>query len=231
MVPPVQSLGSEYVGVMHRPRAGEPAIWRLIGAVDGTQLTWTPDVGGPTTINQGQVVEVTTGTPFVVTSQDDDHPFLMFTHMAGSQWNMLNNNGGYGDVDFVISVPPGQYMASYVFFTDPTYPETNLVLVRSPDGDGNFHDVNLDCAGVVGGWQPVGNYEWTRVDLSTGDFQGVNGCNNGRHEITSDGRFGLWVWGWGTPLTSNFTSNVSYGYPGGMNVQPINEVVIPPIPR
>ena len=231
MIPPVQSLGSEYVGVMYRPRAGEPAIWRLIGAVDGTQLTWTPDVGGPTTINQGQVVEVETGTPFVVKSQDEDHPFLMFAHMAGSQWNMLNDNGGYGDVDFVISVPPGQYMASYVFFTDPTYPETNLVLVRSPDADGNFHDVDLDCAGIVGGWQPVGDYEWTRVDLSTGDFQGVNGCNNGRHEITSTGRFGLWVWGWGTPLTSNFTANVSYGYPGGMNVQPINEVVIPPIPR
>jgi len=53
----------------------------------------------------------------------------------------------------------------------------------------------------------------------------------------SKGAFGLWVWGWGTPLTGDgfgtgvFTQNVSYGYPGGMNVQPINEVVIPPTPR
>ncbi|MBW2453941.1 MAG: IgGFc-binding protein [Deltaproteobacteria bacterium] len=231
MVPPVQALGSEYVGVMYRRRQGEPAIWRLIGAQDGTQLTWTPDVGGPATLEQGQIVEVITGTPFVVSAQDDDHPFLLFTHMAGSQWSQLSDNGGYGDVDFVISVPPNQYMSAYVFFADPTYPETNLVVVRSPDDDGNFHDVDLDCAGLLGGWQPVGDYEWTRIDLITGDFQNVGNCSTGRHEMSSDGRFGLWVWGWGTPLTSTFTQNVSYGYPAGMNVQPINTVVIPPVPR
>jgi len=231
MVPPVQALGSEYVGVMYRPRQGEPAIWRIIGAVDGTQLSWTPDVGGPATLEQGQIVEFNTGTPFVVSSQDDDHPFLLFTYMSGSQWGQLSNNGGYGDVDFVISVPPNQYMSAYVFFADPTYPETNLVVVRSRDDDGNFHDVDLDCAGLLGGWQPVGDYEWTRVDLITGDFQNVGNCSTGRHEIASDGRFGLWVWGWGTPLTSSFTQNVSYGYPGGMNVQPINTVVIPPVPK
>ena len=231
MVPPVQALGSEYVGVMYRPRAGEPAIWRLIGAVDGTQLTWTPDVGGPATLNQGEIVEVVTGTPFVVRSQDEDHPFLLFTYMSGSQWNMLSDNSGHGDVDFVISVPPDQYMSTYVFFADPTYPETNLVVVRSKDQDGNFQDVSLDCAGTLGGWQPVGDYEWTRVDLITGDFQGVGNCSTGRHEISSASRFGLWVWGWGTPNTSTFTANVSYGYPGGMNVQPINTVVIPPVPK
>ena len=231
MVPPIRALGSEYVGVMYRPRANEPAIWRLIGAVDGTQLTWEPDVGGPTVINQGEVVEFNTGTPFVVTSQDEDHPFLMFSYMAGSTWSGLTTNDGSGDVDFVVSVPPGQYMSRYVFFADPTYPETNLVLVRAPDDNGNFSEVELDCSGTVTGWQPVGEYEWARVDLITGNFQGVNGCSTGRHEISSGGRFGLWVWGWGTTQTSPSTQNVSYGYPGGMNVQPINDVIVPPTPQ
>jgi hypothetical protein len=36
---------------------------------------------------------------------------------------------------------------------------------------------------------------------------------------------------WGSPETKFFTANVSYGYPGGMNVQPINQVVIPPMPK
>ncbi|MEM6791561.1 MAG: IgGFc-binding protein [Myxococcota bacterium] len=231
MIPPVPALGTEYVGVMYRPRRGEPAIWRVIGAVDGTELTYSNDVGGPATLQQGEIAEFITGDPFVVTAQDDDHPFLLLTYMSGSTWNQLNGGSGYGDVDFVISVPPDQYLNRYVFFTDPTYPETNLVVVRSRDDDGNFRDVSLDCAGVLTGWQPIGDYEWTRVDLVTGDFQGVNGCNTGRREIESDGRFGLWVWGWGTPETSTFTSNVSYGYPGGMNVQPINDVVVPPIPK
>src|SRR6185436_176634 len=130
------------------------------------------------------------------------------------------------------SVPPKQYLQSYVFFADPTYPETNLVLVRSKDEMGKFHDVHLDCAGDVKGWQALGDYEWTRVDLVTGDFKSVGGCSTGRHEIKSDGgRFGLWIWGWGGPGTSVKTDDVSYGYPGGMNVMPINKIVVPPYPK
>lgn len=230
MIPPVKALGSEYVGVMYRPRMGEPAIWHVVGAVPGTQLSWSSNVGGPATISLGQVGEFITGEPFTVKSQDDKHPFMLFTYMSGSTWKP--GMDGYGDADFVISVPPQQYMSQYVFFADPTYPETNLVIVRSKDKKGTFHDVTLDCAGKLSGWQSVGaDYEWTRVDLITGDFMGVGNCSTGRHEIKSDGRFGLWVWGWGTPLTSVFTANVSYGYPGGMNVQPINTIVIPPTPK
>ncbi len=229
MIPPVKALGSEYVGVMYRPRvpAETNTIWKLVGAVNGTQLTWSSDVGGPATLNQGQLVEFTTGTPFDVKSQDDSHPFILMTYMTGSG----HVADGYGDPDLVLSVPPAQYLNRYVFFADPTYPETNLVVVRSKNKMGMFDEVNLDCAGNLTGWQPIGEYEWTRIDLETGNFTGVGGCSTGAHEMKSDGRFGLWVWGWGTPLTSQFTANVSYGYPGGMNALPINQVVIPPIPN
>lgn len=231
MIPPVPALGSEYVGVMYRPRGGEPAIWRLVGAVDGTQLTWDPPVGGPATLNRGQVVEFITGTPFVVKTQDKDHPVILFEHMSGSQWGQIKGVENNGDSDTVISVPVQQYLREYVFFADPTYPETNLVVVRAPDKNGNFQDVELDCAGKLAGWQKVGNYEWTRVDLITGNFQGVGACSTGRHVMKSGSTFGLWVWGWGTDFTDMFTANVSYGYPGGMNVTPINDVVIIPTPK
>ena len=56
-------------------------------------------------------------------------------------------------------------------------------------------------------------------------------CTTGRHEISSEGSFGLWIWGWGSPKTSTYTKFVSYGYPGGMNVQAINKVVLPPMPK
>jgi hypothetical protein len=230
MIPPVPALGSEYAGVMYRPRMNEPAVWRIIGAVDGTELSWSVPVGGPATLNRGQVFEFNTGTPFVVKSQDKEHPFILFEHMSGSQW-MGGILDGYGDADAVLSVPVQQYLREYVFFADPTYPETNLVVVRMPDKNGNFADVELDCAGKLGGWQKVGDYEWTRTDLITGDFQGVGNCSTGRHTMKSKNPFGLWVWGWGTPLTNVFTENVSYGYPGGMNVTPINDVVIVPDPK
>ena len=147
--------------------------------------------------------------------------------MSGSTWKP--GMDGYGDADFSLSTPVEQYLSRYVIFTDPTYPETDLVLVRRSVG-GVFSDVTLDCAGAVGGWQPLGtDLQWTRADLSTGNFQNVGNCSNGRHELTSLNPFGLWVWGWGTPLTGGngggiFTSNVSYSYPGGMNLQTLNDI-------
>jgi hypothetical protein len=225
MIPPVKALGSRYVGVMYRPRVAQETSthWRLVGAADGTQLTYSTNVGGPTTLSKGQQVIFQTGTPFTVQSQDNDHPFMLFTYMTSS----TAVTSGYGDPDFVTSVPPEQYLRQYVFFTDPTYPETNLVLVRAKGTDNQFHDVNLDCGGAVTNWTPIGNgdYEYARKDLTTGNFQSVGQCSTGRHEIKSDAPFGLWVWGWGTPQTSSFTQNVSYGYPGGMNVAPINTVI------
>jgi hypothetical protein len=232
MIPPVKALGNEYVGVMFRPRVpGDEAIWHLVGAVDGTQLTYSSPVGGPATLSAGQQVDFTTAHPFVVKSQDMDHVFMLFTYMSGAQWDKLADTSGYGDPDFVLGVPPQQYMSDYVFFTDPTYPETNLVVVRAPNASGFFDDVTLDCAGALTGWQPVGDYEWTRIDLIRHDFVKQGNCSTGRHEMKSKSRFGLWVWGWGTPETTTFTKYVSYGYPGGMNVQPINQVVIPTTPK
>ena len=225
MVAPVKALGSRYVGVMYRPRVASETstFWRLVGAVDGTQLNWSTNVGGPVTINKGEHVMFQTGTPFTVQSQDIDHPFMLFTYMTSS----THVQSGYGDPDFVTSVPPEQYLRQYVFFADPSYPESNIVVIRSRDSDGLFKDVNLDCAGPLTGWQPIGNgdFEFTRKDLMTGNFSGVGQCSTGRHDIKSDAPFGLWVWGWGTPETTNFTANVSYGYPGGMNVAPINTVI------
>jgi hypothetical protein len=215
---------------MFRPRVtGDQAIWHIVGTINGTTLTYSSPVGGPATLNAGQVVDFTTDVPFDVQSQDAKHPFMLFTYMTGAEWSMLSDTTGYGDPDFVLSVPPQQYLNDYVFFTDVTYPETNLVVVRAKDKvTGMFDDVTLDCAGALTGWQAVGNYEWTRIDLMRHDFVPQGNCSTGPHEMKSQGLFGLWVWGWGSPETTEFTKYVSYGYPGGMNVQPFNGVVIPP---
>jgi hypothetical protein len=81
----------------------------------------------------------------------------------------------------------------------------------------------------------------TRIDLSTGNFQGVGGCNNGVHLISSPSTtasFGVTVWGWGNDITwptdngttdeenPLFTRWVSYGYPAGANFTPLNTAVL-----
>jgi hypothetical protein len=229
-IPPISAMGHEYAAVSYRQRTQTPENppWRFIGAVDGTKLTFDPPfTGAPPKLNRGDVVEVRNGDPFVVRSQDADHPFLVLSYMTGATEVGQGQHDGVGDADFVRSVPIAQYMNRYVFFTDPTYPETNLVVVRKSQ-----KDVVLDCAGTLGGWQPLGGgLEFTRIDLSRHDFQGQNGCDNGIHEMHSDDPFGLWVWGWGSDETVSFTGYVSYGYPAGENVANLTNVVVPANPR
>lgn len=238
---PVKTLGHEYVATRYRdrfPGTVESTPYRIVGAVDGTNLTYDPSTpsGAPTSIDQGDVVTFWTQDPFVVSSQDDQHPFYLSAHMSGADTVNPSESDARGDPEFVNVIPPQEYLTSYVFFTDPTYPETNLVLVRAK-GTSGFQNVTLDCAGTVGGWTAVGTsgqYEMARVDLSTGNFQGVGSCNNGRHEATSSAPFGLTVWGWGSAATGTlagtgiYSQYVSYAYPAGASALPINTVVVQP---
>jgi hypothetical protein len=248
MLPPVKALGSEYVAVRYRTRSPgteEFVPWRLVGAVDGTILTYDPGVpiGAPTSLSARQLVEFQATGPFVVRSQDAAHPFYFASYMTGG-----DPFDGIGDPEFVNVVPTGQYLPEYTFFTDPTYPETNLIAIRERDAvTGLMPDVKLDCAGLLTGWAAVDledRLEFARIDLSTGDFVGQNGCDNGVHTIvgslpgagaSSVAAFGLTVWGWGNDVTwppddeTNplFTRWVSYGYPAGANFKQLNDVVIP----
>jgi hypothetical protein len=249
MLPPVRALGSEYVAARFRSRdtvTPEAVPWRIVGVVDGTMLTYDPytPAGAPAFIDAQQLAEFDDPGPFVVRSQDADHPFYVASYMTGGE-----PYDGTGDPEFINVVPPAQYLPRYTFFTDPTYPETNLVVVRQRDAmSGAMPDVTLDCAGVLSGWTPVDGadkYEMTRVDLSTGDYMGVGGCDNGVHTITGSfagpeggpaptPAFGVTVWGWGSGITwqpddeanPKFTRWVSYGYPAGANFKPVNSAVL-----
>jgi hypothetical protein len=115
------------------------------------------------------------------------------------------------------------------------------VVVRHQD-KGKFADVNLGCAGTLTGWQPIDQgdtYEYARIDLVRHDFIQQGNCDNGRHVMTSSVPFGLTVWGWGSAETGGaynlpqapgfYTQAVSYAYPAGASVAPINTVVVPPV--
>ncbi len=234
-IPPVRALGSRYAAVRYRNRKSsngqeEAPPWRLVGAVDGTQLAYKPFTpqGAPLTLALGEVAQFDSSGGFTVASQDASHPFYFGQYMTGSEVF----GGNEGDPEWVNIVPVDQYLSSYVFFTDPTYSETNLVVIRSKNkATMTFDDVELDCAGPLANWQSLADdLEFTRIDLVTGDFESVGNCSNGRHEMKSKSPFGVTVWGWGTLGLTPSTHDVSYAYPGGASVQIINEVVVPAIP-
>ncbi len=222
---PVQTLGREYAAVRYPTRPGtsnDEAPFSLIGMVDGTTLEYepAPPAGAPTTLSRGQLAVFNTATPFVVRSQDEDHPFYAAAYMTGSSLG-----GGIGDPEYVNLVPPAQYLDYYLFVTDPTYRYTALVFVRQKGPNDAFQEVTLDCLGAVTGWQPLGGsgqYEYAQV-MMVNNGTPLAGCANGAHTAESAVPFGLTVWGYDT--------DVSYGYPAGMSVETINTVVVPPIPQ
>ncbi|MGK4006077.1 IgGFc-binding protein [Sorangium sp. So ce1036] len=231
---PVKALGSEYAAVRHRNRGNEEESppWRLVGAVDGTKLEWTPEkpAGAPDELNLGEVIEFNSPGPFVVRSQGANHPFYLGSYMTGGfSYDRI------GDPDWVNVIPPSQFLDYYVLFADPTYPETSLVVIRTKSQvDQKFADVMLDClgdspeGGPITGWEAFGDYEYARVDLVKGNFENQGRCANGRHVMSSKLPFGVTVWGWGA---HDPHLQVSYAYPAGAGFQPINEVVVPPTPR
>jgi len=225
-IPPYEQWGSEYVGVGYRPRAEgtEELVWyRMVAARDGTELDYDPvkPAGAPLTMSAGELAlfRARANEPFVVRSRDAEHPFYLGIHMSGADGNQTDtaSSAGQGDPDFVNVVPAGQYLNSYSFYADSTYPENSLVIVRKKT-NGAFKDVWLECAGNLPTFLPVdsrGDYEYARVDLSRrfgpGDKFGDQECISGLQRMRSEGAFSATLWGWGTWA--------SYGYPGGVAIR------------
>lgn len=230
-VPPVSAYGSEYAVPPYTTRAlsnqPESIRYRFVGAVAGTTLTYDPPVtAAPKTIGEGQVVDFETTLAFVVKAQDNNHPFFIGQVMTGCEVTGGTWDGNcLGDEEYVNILPPAQFLQKYVFFTDPTYPNTNLVFTRVKGSQG-FQDVTLDCMTTpITGWKNIdsaGNYQLANVWLvKSGAAQGK--CNNGPQVASSSGAFGVMVWGLDTYS--------SYAYPAGGNVAPINTVIVPPTPH
>ena len=211
-IPAPQNWGSEYVGVGYRPRLGnehEPMAYRIVAARDGTLLDYDPPeppAGAPVTLAAGEsrIFFTGTGDPFVVRTQDAEHPIYVAAYMTGQTLA-----SGHGDPEFVNVVPAAQYLSSYAFFADPTFSETSLTIVRAKSG-GSFKDVTLECAGTLSNWRPIGtrgDYEFTRVDVSRNFQPGDFDCKVGLQRMQSTGPFSATLWGWGAAA--------SYAYPSG----------------
>ena len=230
-MPPIRALGHEYVGagIASRRLSGEPEStpYRLLGVVAGTELTWDPFAppGAPLALAQGQVAEFESAAFFSVRSQDAAHPFAFTQYMptvpGADGLAPIQCGARLGEEDWLNLIPTQQFLNHYVFFTEPSYRTTNLVVVRQKAPSG-FQDVELECLGTLDGWRPVGSqgtFEVAHVDLLRLGTP-VKACATPRHVARSEGPFGVTVWG--------TDCSASYGYPAGGDFGPVNEVTVPP---
>ena len=133
MLPPVRALGSEYVAVRYRSRGAteESVPWRIVGVGgrDEAHLRARPPRRRPhRRLAASSSPSSTLPGRSSSAARTRTHPFYLASYMTGGQ-----PFDGTGDPEFVNVVPPAQYLPRYTFFTDPTYPETNLVVVRARD--------------------------------------------------------------------------------------------------
>jgi IgGFc binding protein len=226
-IPPLSAWGHEYAVVPAPNRASwasqgreverDPTVVRLVGAVDGTELVYepAPPAGAPSVLASGQEARFFSSEPFVVRSQDSEHPLYVATMMTGRGTSSTT----YGDPETTIVTPTDQWLDTYGFFSDYTYALSAMVVVRRRVG-GEFRDVTLDCAGPLAGWKSINaDYEWTLAELTRGKnpmAYPAGSCTDGAHRVSSAGPFSMIVWG--------IDYAASYAYPGGTGLRSITSV-------
>ncbi len=229
-IPSIKSWGWTYVAAFPPKRRSEKTWWRIIAAVDNTQVTFEPAVQSSTVLSAGQVMEFETDQSFLVTALDaspdpgDPPPILVMNFLNGAEQTAAESGTNIdglgnlrGDPAMTLSVPVEQYLNSYVFLSDPSYSYNYVVVVRTEAGQ----VIHLDCLDPIPDtkFEPVADtYQRAQITLAA-EQGGVDGtCQSGSHRIWSDKPFGIWVYG--------YYADTSYGYPGGMNLEQINNVVV-----
>ena len=208
---PAQTLGKHYVVAMPSgPKDGKVEhVVRFYGNVDGTKLTYRPQVpsGCPATLSAGEVVECgEVGIDFEV---EGDHEFGVGTFLLGASKvdPQFSIQKSMGDPAQSFAVAVEQYRKKYVFLAPTDYTASYVDVVT---GEGTT--LTLDGVDV--------SSQLVKIDGTTffGAHLGLPSGNDGVHTLLSSKPSSIQVIGYG--------SYTSYQYPGGLNLGEI--APIPP---
>lgn len=201
---PINTWGGHYVAARAPSRADEPMMWRVLAARDNTVVTFTPPVslGAMANLDAGEMVQFTADGDFEVNT-NSEHPVLVAGYFYGCE-SAKQGNTCPGDPSMILVVPAAQWLRDYVFLVDFSYNNDSVKLIRAAG-----ETVSVDCLGPVTDWTPVSPaYESAVVKFNSGD------CMPGTNIATGSAPFGIMVVG--------ESESASYGYPGGLQLKPIN---------
>ncbi len=235
-MPPLGTAGRQYVIARAMPRGKAPDLVRVLAIRDGTQIVTTAsgitiprlDAGAWHEFEITDHVELSSDKAFLVghflegqnapysahsscintTSQDlceaaggtcscyDMNSGIL--GVACSRQNQCSDDANIGDPSLILGVPTEQFRTEYVFLV-PTKFRYNHVSIVAPVGA----KVTLDGEGVnASTFQVTASNQWKVARIT---------MQPGAHVLNSDRKVGIEVYGW--------DFYVSYGYPGGMNLQ------------
>lgn len=200
---PVNTWGKRYVATKSFDRGLEDDYWRILAAYDNTKVETEPPIVEIPTLNAGEWFEFGSREHFEIVS---DKPISVGQFLAGEHAPGPNVRGGLepgdariGDPAFMLSIPSNQFRRDFVFLAPNKYARDYTSII-APVGAEVFFDDRM-----IEEWEPVGNGPWQVARFLIGD---------GVHLILSDMPVGVTVYG--------YDSYVSYGYPGGLNLNVVD---------
>ncbi len=207
---PLQSWGTHVVAPKTYPRTTlvgtsgiEDDYFRFLASEDGTVIDIQPPIPqSPLHLDSGEFVEIASSSDFVASS---DKPFLLGQFIVGEDEIASGWTSGIGDPAFMLIPPSEQYRNDYIILVPDAY-ANNFASIFCEAGT----TVTIDGT-------PIAPQDFDTVDDGTYERAWVE-LRAGVYRVEGDSPFGIMVYG--------YDQYVSYGYAGGLNLQPINDVVL-----
>jgi hypothetical protein len=208
----------------------EPEYWRVVATAANTVITTNlPIPDDEFVLQRGESKIFESERDFVLESTEP----IAFGQFPASQLATgipSTLPGGErppgGDPSYMVVPPVEQWRTEYLFLVPNKYAYDYLLIAAPADAELRYDQIPLDHV-LLCEYEPIGTlptgpgdtpeeYVAIRCPLSMPTPEGPGLQDDGVHflETTNNRPFGLMVWGW--------DSFVSYGYPGGSNVEPIN---------
>jgi hypothetical protein len=214
---PIETWGNHYIATKSFDRGNERDYWRILASQDNTKVDTIPEQADIPTLNTGEWFEFGSREHFEIIS---DKPILVGQFLAGEHAPEPNVRGNdrvpgdanIGDPAFLLSVPNAQFRTDFVFLAPNKYTSDYVSIIAPVQASVFFDDRPVE------NWESVGDsLMWQVARFPIGD---------GVHLLISDVPVGTLVYG--------YDSYVSYGYPGGLNlnvVDPETGMAITPNPN
>lgn len=198
---PVSAWGDEYVAVRSYPRGLERDVWRLLAGTDGTEVTIVGETVTVPILNAGEWFEFESGEDFVVYAT---HPLMLGQFLAAQDApnpGKQDGDAGIGDPAFMLLAPERQWRDSYVFLAPNKYAQDFVSIAYRAGTDVRLDSQLLDTISNA-----------TIEDVSGSVYRAARvPIGDGFHLLSCDEPCSVMVHG--------YDNYVSYGYPGGLNLE------------
>lgn len=199
---PVKTWGKRYLCAQSYQQGFEQDVWRVIAAEDGTQVTTFPVQQDIPVLNAGEWVD------FQARETTDDFEIVAKKSVMVGQFLTSQQaqqiEDGMGDPSFLLVVPEEQFRTEYVFLAPDKYARDYVTIIAPEDATVTLDDVE------------VAPTFWGHAIGSSSSRPARFQIADGVHTVRSDRPVGVYVYG-----VDNY---VSYGYPAGLDLEPINPI-------